>query len=70
MKNNNNNNMIKILDKNGIDIEVGMIVKIKSNDVEDCVVCGFDNGRVDVIELGEGFVIDGKEIEVISELNG
>jgi len=70
MKNNNNNNMIKILDKNGIDIEVGMIVKIKSNDVEDCVVCGFDNGRVDVIELGEGFVIDGKEIEVVSELNG
>ena len=67
---NNNNNMIKILDKNGIDIEVGMIVKIKSNDVEDCVVCGFDNGRVDVIELGEGFVIDGKEIEVVSELNG
>jgi hypothetical protein len=70
MKNNNNNNMIKILDKNGLDIEVGMIVKIKSNDVEDCVVCGFDNGRVDVIELGEGFVIDGKEIEVVSELNG
>jgi len=70
MKNNNNNNMIKILDKNGIDIEVGMIVKIKSNDVEDCVVCGFDNGRVDVIELGEGFVVDGKEIEVVSELNG
>ena len=67
---NNNNNMIKILDKNGIDIEVGMIVKIKSNDVEDCVVCGFDNGRVDVIELGEGFVVDGKEIEVVSELNG
>ena len=64
------NNMIKILDKSGIDIEVGMIVKIKSNDVEDCVVCGFDNGRVDVIELGEGFVIDGKEIEVVSELNG
>ena len=70
MKNNNNNNMIKILDKNGIDIEVGMIVKIKSNDVEDCVVCGFDNGRIDVIELGEGFTIDGDEIEVVSELNG
>ena len=64
------NKLIKILDKNGLEIEVGMIVKIKSNDVEDCVVCGFDNGRVDVIELGEGFVIDGKEIEVVSELNG
>jgi len=62
--------MIKILDKTGIDIEVGMIVKIKSNDVEDCVVCGFDNGRVDVIELGEGFVCDSNKMEVISELNG
>ena len=64
------NKLIKILDKNGIEIEVGMIVKIKSNDVEDCVVCGFDNGRVDVIELGEGFVCDSNKMEVISELNG
>ena len=64
------NKLIKILDKNGIEIEVGMIVKIKSNDVEDCVVCGFDNGRVDVIELGECFVIDGNKMEVVSELNG
>ena len=64
------NKMIKILDKNGLEIEVGSMVKIKSNDVEDCIVCGFDNGRVDVIELGECFVIDGKEIEVVSELNG
>ena len=62
--------MDKILDKNGLEIEVGSMVKIKSNDVEDCIVCGFDNGRVDVIELGECFVIDGKEIEVVSELNG
>ena len=62
--------MIKILDKNGLEINVGSMVKIKSNDVEDCIVCGFDNGRVDVIELGECFVIDGKEIEVVSELNG
>ena len=64
------NKLIKILDKNGLEIEVGSMVKIKSNDVEDCVVCGFDNGRVDVIELGEGFVCDGNKMEVISELNG
>ena len=73
IKNNNKkdmNKLIKILDKNGINIEVGMIVKIKSNDVEECVVCGFDNGRVDVIELGEGFVCDSNKMEVISELNG
>ena len=62
--------MIKILDKNGIDIEVGMIVKMKDQDIEDGVVCGFDGDRVDVIELGDGFTIDSDEIEVVGELNG
>ena len=62
--------MDKILDKNGLVIEVGQIVKMKGQDCEDGVVCGFDNGWVDVIELGEGFTTDGDEIEVISELNG
>tara|TARA_Y100000310_G_C20641982_1_gene794475 strand:- start:306 stop:566 length:261 start_codon:yes stop_codon:yes gene_type:complete len=59
-----------ILDKNNIAIEVGMFVKVPGNDVEDCVVSGFDNGRVFLIELGEGFEIDGEEIEVVGELNG
>jgi hypothetical protein len=62
--------MDKILDKNGLVIEVGQIVKMKGQDCEDGVVCGFDNGRVDVIELGDGFTIDSDEIEVVSELNG
>jgi len=32
-------NMIK--DKNGIEIRVGSIVKMKSEDIEDGIVCGF-----------------------------
>ena len=62
--------MIDIKDKNGLVIEVGMIVKMKGQDIEDGVVCGFDGDRVDVIELGDGFTIDSDDIEVVSELNG
>ena len=62
--------MIDIKDKNGLVIEVGMIVKMKGQDIEDGVVCGFDGDRVDVIELGDGFTIDSSDIEVVSELNG
>ena len=39
--------MIDIKDKNGLVIEVGMIVKMKDQDIEDGVVCGFDGDRVD-----------------------
>ena len=62
--------MIDIKDKNGLVIEVGQIVKMKGQDFEDGVVCGFDGDRVDVIELGDGFTIDSNDIEVVSELNG
>jgi len=61
-------NMIK--DKDGREIRVGSIVKMKSEDIEDGIVCGFDNGRVDVIELKDGYTIDADSIEVVSELNG
>ena len=62
--------MIDIKDKNGLVIEVGMIVKMKDQDIEDGIVVGFDSGRVDVVELGDGFTIDSNDIEVVSELNG
>ena len=62
--------MEKILDKDGREIRVGSIVKMKSEDIEDGIVCGFDNGRVDVIELKDGYTIDSNEVEVVSELNG
>ena len=62
--------MEKILDKYGREIRVGSIVKMKSEDIEDGIVCGFDNGRVDVIELKDGYTIDADNIEVVSELNG
>ena len=61
-------NMIK--DKDGREIRVGSIVKMKSEDIEDGIVVGFDSGRVDVVELGDGFTIDSDDIEVVSELNG
>ena len=61
---------MEIKDKKGVKIEVGMFVKVKGNDVEDCVVSGFDGGRVFLIELGEGFESEGNEIEVVGELNG
>ena len=61
-------NMIK--DKDGREIRVGSIVKMKSEDIEDGIVVGFDNGRVDVIELKDGYTIDSNEVEVVSELNG
>ncbi len=60
----------KIVDKNGKEINVGSILLIKENDIEDGIVCGFDNGRVDVIELKDGYTIDSNEVEVVSELNG
>ena len=62
--------MIDIKDKNGLVIEVGMIVKMKGQDCEVGVVCGFDGDRVDVIELGDGFTIDADSVIVVSELNG
>lgn len=61
---------IDIKDKNGLVIEVGQIVKMRGQDCEDGVVCGFDGDRVDVIELGDGITIDSDEIEVVGELNG
>ena len=62
--------MIDIKDKNGLVIEVGQIVKMKGQDIEDGVVVGFDGDRVDVIELGDGFTIDADSVIVVSELNG
>jgi len=62
--------MDKILDKDGRQIQIGSFVKIRSNDIEDCIVVGFDGDRVDVVELREGFTSDPNEIEVVGELNG
>ena len=59
-----------IKDKDGREIRIGSIVKMKGEDCEDGIVVGFDSGRVDVVELGDGFTIDSNDIEVVSELNG
>ena len=63
-------NKVVIRDKEGKEIRVGSIVKMKGEDIEDGIVCGFDDGRIDVIELGDGFTIDTDDLEVVSELNG
>ena len=59
-----------IKDKEGKEIRIGSIVKMKGEDIEDGIVIGFDDGMVDVIELGDGFTIDADSVEVVSELNG
>ena len=59
-----------IKDKEGKEIRIGSIVKMKGEDIEDGIVIGFDDGMVDVIELGDGFTIDTDSVEVVSELNG
>ena len=59
-----------IKDKDGREIKIGSIVKMRSEDIEDGIVVGFDDDRVDVVELGDGFTIDADNIEVVSELNG
>jgi len=59
-----------IKDKDGREIKIGSIVKMRSEDIEDGIVVGFDDDRVDVVELGDGFTIDADNTEVVSELNG
>ena len=53
-----------IKDKEGKEIRIGSIVKMKGEDIEDGIVIGFDDGMVDVIELGDGFTIDTDNVEV------
>ena len=60
------NSIIK--DKDGKEIKIGSIVKMRSEDIEDGIVIGFDDDRVDVIELGDGYTIDADNIEVVSDI--
>ena len=50
-----------ILDKNGLSIDVGNIVKFKGKEY---VVNGWDCGDVEIIELGKLEVREGNEIEL------
>ena len=56
----------EILDKNSLSIDVGNIVLYKGKEY---VVNGWDCGDVEIIELGKLEVVEGSEIELISELN-
>ena len=56
-------------DKNGKELKVGTVVRIKGRDFDEGVVVGFDDGAVDVIELGDGWTIDVEELEAVSHIS-
>jgi len=56
-----------VLDNNSMSIDIGNIVLYKGKEY---VVNGWDCGDVEIIELGKLEVVEGSELEVISELNG
>ena len=55
-------------DKNGKELRVGTVVRIQGRDFDEGVVVGFDDGAVDVIELGDGWTIDVEELEAVSHI--
>ncbi len=56
-------------DKNGKELRVGTVVRIQGRDFDEGVVVGFDDGAVDVIELGDGWTIDVEELEAVSHIS-
>ena len=58
-----------MIDKNGKELKVGTIVKVKGRDFEEGVIVGFDDDAVDVIELGDGWTLDADELEAVSVIS-
>ena len=56
-------------DKNGKELKIGTVVRIKGRDFDEGVVVGFDDDAVDVVELGDGWTLDVEELEAISEIS-
>ena len=56
---------MEIKDKKGVKIEVGMFCFVKGRG--ECIVVDFDYGNVGLVEVGESFVVEGNEIEVVGE---
>ena len=57
-------------DKDGRELRVGTIVSVKGHDFEEGIVIGFDDDRVDVVELGDGWTLEANDLEAISEIGG
>jgi hypothetical protein len=57
-------------DKDGRELRIGSIVRVSGYDFDEGVVTGFDNGRVDIVELKDGWTLDNKSLEVIGEIGG
>ena len=62
------NIIMEIKDKKGVNIEVGMYCFVKGRG--ECIVVDFDYGNVGLVEVGESFVVEGNEIEVVGEIGG
>ena len=60
---------MSMIDKNGKELKVGTIVKLNGRDFDEGIIVGFDDGAVDVIELGDGWTIDVEDLEAVSEIN-
>ena len=60
--------VMEIKDKNDVNIEVGMYCFVKGRG--ECIVVDFDYGNVGLVEVGESFVVEGNEIEVVGEIGG
>ena len=56
-------------DKNGKELKVGTVVRLNGRDFDEGVIVGFDDGAVDVIELGDGWTIDVEELEAVSHIS-
>ena len=59
---------MEIKDNKGVKIEVGMFCFVKGRG--ECIVVDFDYGNVGLVEVGENFVVEGNEIEVVGEIGG
>ena len=61
---------MNIKDKEGVELNIGSIVRVSGHDFDEGVVVGFDNGRVDIVELKDGWTLDSKDLEAIGEIGG
>ena len=61
--------VMSMKDKNGKELKVGTVVRIQGRDFDEGVVVGFDDGAVDVIELGDGWTIDVEELQAVSQIS-
>ena len=60
---------MSMIDKNGKELKVGAIVKVKGRDFDEGIIVGIDDDEIDVVELGDGWTLEAEELEVVSDIN-